>query len=219
MLKRRLLAALLSAAMLLPLASCGKDKRALEQAVREAQALRDSYESEGSLHLAREAIAAAQCMCGAMYIGYVEDESMTLRDNRVFYETLLKESGAAERFAFVKEIPDERFVSTKMGHELYLIIPRSKSQQVVVNRLALEDMNEYTSDTLYASPFGEPFLLQCNYSDIFSDAQVVITDLHDEHLRWSPFLSLKDGRLQTQAEDGKKVYDFTKYPSDADGDD
>ena len=66
-------------------------------------------------------------------------------------------------------------------------------------------------ETLYSSETGAPIVLQCNYSDLFSDAEIEITDSNGEKLIWRPFISLKDGSVNNQTENGKTILDFTEY--------
>ena len=62
-------------------------------------------------------------------------------------------------------------------------------------------------DTLYTSNVGAPIVLQCNYSDLFSDAEIIITDSEGQTLKWSPFISLRNGKVYNKTEDGK-MYDI-----------
>ena len=139
---------------------------------------------------------------------------LDLEGSRSYYDNMMKESGRMEEFPFMKEIPNRQFVSTDMGHDLYLIIPTDPKAHVTVNQIVLDEENDFSPKAeavLYQSKNGAPFLLQCNYSDIFSDAEIVMTDSKGETLKWSPFISLRNGKVQTDAQDGKKVTDFTAY--------
>ena len=48
---------------------------------------------------------------------------------------------------------------------------------------------------VYEDPACEPFLIQCNISDIFSDVTVELT-YQGETVSFSPYISLKDGSVQ-----------------------
>ena len=47
---------------------------------------------------------------------------------------------------------------------------------------------------IYEDPDCEPFILQCNASDIFADATIQLT-YKNETVEFSPFISLKDGSV------------------------
>ena len=48
---------------------------------------------------------------------------------------------------------------------------------------------------VYEDPVCEPFLIQCNISDIFSDVTVELS-YGGEAVSFSPYISLKDGSVQ-----------------------
>lgn len=76
--------------------------------------------------------------------------------------------------------------------DFYLIIPRYPDMEV---NLLRNDIQTGESDLFYHSLICEPFILQCNASDIFCDVTV---RLHwgESETEFSPFISLKDGTLE-----------------------
>ncbi len=75
--------------------------------------------------------------------------------------------------------------------DYYLVIPRHSGMELSLYRSEL-DGPEPT--LLYHDPDCQPFLLQCNASDIFADAAIRLT-YQGETVEFSPFISLKDGSV------------------------
>jgi hypothetical protein len=59
-------------------------------------------------------------------------------------------------------------------------------------------METMQSSLIYEEPDCQPFILQCNVSDIFADATICLT-YQDQTAEFSPFISLKDGSLDVGA--------------------
>lgn len=234
--KSRFLPLVISTALLLSLCACGKtDKKSSdvsksdtgivskmdvdqENGASSAAGKGGSDEDENgnwSPYVAqRQVLVDEGSMCGVIYLGYAEADVFDLKSNRAYYDNMIEESGYAQDFDFMSHIPDDHFIGTPMGHDVYLIIPTDPNANVAVNYMIYDEEDDFAGrigDILYTNTNGSPFLLQCNYSDIFSDASVVIVDSDGQMLTWSPFLSLRDGKVQKEAEDGKIVYDFTTY--------
>ena len=85
--------------------------------------------------------------------------------------------------------------------DFYLVIPRYAEMG-----LALYQNDLTTSDSVlvYEDPNCRPFILQCNVSDIFSDATIRLS-YQGSTVEFSPFISLKDG----SAEVGEAGLDIT----------
>lgn len=77
------------------------------------------------------------------------------------------------------------------GGDFYLIIPRYTGMKLSLYRNDMETMEPVL---LYDDPDCEPFILQCNASDIFADATVRLS-YGEETAEFSPFISLKDGSV------------------------
>lgn len=86
--------------------------------------------------------------------------------------------------------------------DYYLIIPRYSGMKLSLFRNDLESSEPIL---IYEDPDCEPFLLQCNVSDIFPDATVRLT-YQDHTAEFSPFISLKDGSVDI----GTQGLDLTK---------
>lgn len=97
------------------------------------------------------------------------------------------------------------------GEDIYLIVPTDSDAQLSVYRCELDDTGEMVveSDPLADVSGGAIVVLQCNVSDIIPNALVRITGSSGEVFEFTPYLSLRDGRLGTEG-----VYDFTAYPAD-----
>lgn len=227
--KSRIMAFIVSVAMLVALCSCAESKgnNVSESDSNQSNTASDTISSEENDDSVssteakwnpkvsqRDLLKKKNCLCGVHYVGYSEADMFDMNSNRKYYDNLFAEAGLIQEYPFLKKIPDEQFVSTPLGHDLYIIIPSDPAAHVEVNLMKFDETNGFelkVEDTLYVSDIGAPFVLQCNYSDIFSDAEIFITDSSGQELRWSPFLSLRDGRLDTSSDDGKLVYDFTEY--------
>lgn len=90
--------------------------------------------------------------------------------------------------------------------DYYLIIPRYEGMEL---SLYANDFNTSQSTLFYQETDCQPFILQCNVSDIFPDATIELT-YQGEKVSFSPFISLKDGSLDI----GEHGLDVTK-PSDS----
>ena len=56
------------------------------------------------------------------------------------------------------------------------------------------DVETMDSVLVYEDPDCRPFIIQCNASDIFSDATIQLTH-GEETVEFSPFISLQDGSV------------------------
>ncbi len=209
--KSKLIALLLTAALLMTLVACGKDASGSGDDVSGK-----SKASEWNPDVPdREVLSDEGSMCGVYYVNYDYDAFSGMKKNRKYYNRIFKSADLLKRFSFMKKIPDEYIISTSMGTEIYLIIPADPEAHVDVYELSMEE-DSFTpvrkGTPIYSNQRGVPFVLQCNYGDLFSDAEIVITDSDGQELKWSPFISLKDGTVNNQTDDGKTVYDFTEYP-------
>jgi len=76
--------------------------------------------------------------------------------------------------------------------EYYLVIPRYSNMTVSLYK---NDMQTMDSSLLFEEKECRPFIIQCNVSDIFSDATICLT-YSGETVEFSPFISLKDGTVE-----------------------
>ena len=86
--------------------------------------------------------------------------------------------------------------------DYYLIIPRYADMEV---RLYRNDIETMGTTLIYEEMACRPFILQCNISDIFTDATICLTR-ETETVEFSPYISLEDGSVQV----GDRGVDITK---------
>lgn len=218
--KTKIISVILAAALLLTLAACGKNKGAVSDSDNVTSGKKKSTALDWKPEVPeRELLQTDEYMCGVYYMDYSYEDFSGMKKNRKYYNKIFKSTGTLKKFPFLKSIPDENIVSTPMGAEVYLIIPADSKAKIDVYLMSFdEDMftTQRSEKPIYSSKTGNPIVLQCNYGDLFSDAEIVITDSEGQELIWSPSISLKDGRVNNKAEDGKTVYDFTEYEVDED---
>jgi len=75
--------------------------------------------------------------------------------------------------------------------EYYLVIPRYSNMSLSLYKNDIETMN---SSLIFEEKECRPFIIQCNVSDIFSDATISFT-YNNETIEFSPYISLKDGTV------------------------
>lgn len=111
----------------------------------------------------------------------------------------------AERYLDHDNLPIHYFSSG----DYYLVIPRYAGMS-----LSLFQNDIVTGETVlrFEDPNCQPFILQCNASDIFADAVIRLT-YEGESTEFSPFISLKDGELDI----GPKGLDLTDTKGLGDG--
>lgn len=80
------------------------------------------------------------------------------------------------------------------GEECYLIVPRY-AQDITISSLTMtEDGGTLEKSVIKTSV---PFLLKCNVSDIFSNAEIKF-NYRGKDYKYSPYISLKDGSVVTE---------------------
>ncbi|MBQ2302075.1 MAG: hypothetical protein II254_02380 [Oscillospiraceae bacterium] len=158
-----------------------------------------------------ENLSWGEASCGVAYVGFVEGP---VGDG---YRAILEEQKELmEWYPFVAEIPAERIVETD-GYDLYCIVPASLDYSVKVEEISLPEGTEawepIIGEIIYESKTGEPILLKCNESDIFTNVLVTITTPDGKEKKISPYLSLMDGSLAGINEDESELtaLDFSRY--------
>lgn len=76
--------------------------------------------------------------------------------------------------------------------DYYLVIPRYSGMELSLYK---NDIETSERTLFYRDPDCETFIIQCNVSDIFSDATIQLT-YQGNTVEFSPFISLKDGSLE-----------------------
>ena len=137
---------------------------------------------------------------GVAFIGYVDSESSEV-DLRAYYAG--SETG--------KAYPDLVHAPLYMaeGQELYAIVPPCAAGRITVYASAMNENGQYADDRehpLHSGKPGEPLLLRCNLSEIYSNVLISATDGGGAVL-FRLSLSMENGHLQETAE----VYDFSVY--------
>ena len=139
---------------------------------------------------------------GLAFLGYVDSQSseVDLRDYIMY-------SDAGSKYPFL-------LMSGLLmveGQELYVIVPPDETTSITVYASGVNEWGEYVDDTsmpLGENWPGEPLLLQCNLSEIYSNVLVVVND-GSETITFRPSLSMEDGHLV----EIPGVYDFSIYPN------
>lgn len=145
-------------------------------------------------------IAQSGSAVAIAFIGYVDSES-SKADLRAFVAG--SETG--------KEYPSLSRAPLYMaeGQELYAIIPPNDKGTIIVYPSTITEDGEYADDKsnpLHAGEPGEPLLLRCNLSEIYSNVLITATD-GGGAIDFRPSLSMENGHLQEIA----GVYDFSAY--------
>lgn len=138
---------------------------------------------------------------GLAYIVYVPGDS-TEEDLRTF---LSESSPISYAYDFLVNAP---IVMTE-GQEFYAIVPPCKLGIITIYPSSITYEGEYIDDyenPLYMGQPGEPVLLRCNISDIYSNVLISVSD-GGGAVRFRPSVSLENGRLDHIVE----IYDFTMY--------
>ena len=76
--------------------------------------------------------------------------------------------------------------------DYYLVIPRYSGMELSLYK---NDLETSEPALFYHDPSCEPFIIQCNVSDIFPDATIQLI-YQGTTVEFSPFISLKDGSLE-----------------------
>lgn len=131
-----------------------------------------------------------------------------------FWYKLLRDSGLLEDFEFLRDLPGSQVIQVGGGRDIFLIIPADRFYRVTVTEWSRDEAGGLVGKELYRSSTGAPFLLCCNRTDDFPDAQVFVTGENGTVLDWYPQLNKEDGHLITDSKNGMRIYDFTKYSED-----
>ena len=160
----------------------------------------DKNTEEAAFAALQKKIAQSGSAVAVAFIGYVDSESSEV-DLRAY--TASSETG--------KEYPDLPNAPLYMaeGQELYAIIPPNDKGTITVYPSTITEDGEYADDKsnpLHVGEPGEPLLLRCNLSEIYSNVLIAATD-GGGAMDFRPSLSMENGHLQEIA----GVYDFSTY--------
>ena len=152
-----------------------------------------------SLDALQNKISQNSIAVGVAFIGYVNSES-TEADLRAY----LAGSETGKKYPSLSSAP---LVITE-GQELYAIVPPNKKATITVYPSSVTEDGEYADDRsnpLCIGEPGEPLLLRCNLSEIYSNVLISATD--GGTIDFHPSLSMENGHLQEIT----GVYDFSVY--------
>lgn len=160
----------------------------------------DKNTEEAAFAALQKKISQSGSAVAVAFIGYVDSESSEA-DLRAYVAG--SETG--------KEYPSLSRAPLYMaeGQELYAIIPPHDKGTITVYPSMMTEDGEYADDRnnpLHVGEPGEPLLLRCNLSEIYSNVLIAATDGGGAIL-FRPSLSMENGHLQEIA----GVYDFSTY--------
>jgi hypothetical protein len=160
----------------------------------------DKNTEESAFAALQKKIAQSGSAVAVAFIGYVDSESSEA-DLRAYVAG--SETG--------KEYPSLSSAPLYMaeGQELYAIIPPNDKGTIIVYPSMITEDGEYADDKnnpLHVGEPGEPLLLRCNLSEIYSNVLIAATD-GGGAMDFRPSLSMENGHLQEIA----GVYDFSTY--------
>lgn len=160
----------------------------------------DKNTEETAFAALQKKIAQSGSAVAVAFIGYVDSESSEA-DLRAYVAG--SETG--------KEYPSLSSAPLYMaeGQELYAIIPPNDKGTIIVYPSMITEDGEYADDKsnpLHVGEPGEPLLLRCNLSEIYSNVLIAATD-GGGAMDFRPSLSMENGHLQEIA----GVYDFSTY--------
>lgn len=157
---------------------------------------------ELSLELLQDEIMQSGNKVGLAFLGYVDSQS-----SEVDLHDYLMYSDAGLAYPF---LPMSWLLMVE-GQELYAVVPPDETTSITVYASGVNEWGEYVDDTsipLGENWPGEPLLLQCNLSEIYSNVLIVVND-GSETIAFRPSLSMEDGHLV----EIPGVYDFSIYPN------
>ena len=137
---------------------------------------------------------------GVAFIGYVDSESSEV-DLRAYY------AGSETGKAYPGLVYAPLYMAE--GQELYAIVPPCAAGRITVYASAMNENGQYADDRehpLHSGKPGEPLLLRCNLSEIYSNVLISATDGGGAIL-YRPSISLENGHLAAE----QSVYDFSIY--------
>lgn len=151
-----------------------------------------------------EASSLESATTGVIYLGNYESYEECING--------IKASDDFAEYAFLQDLSEEDFFSASNGTETFAIIPAESAASLCVYELKYDENLDKTQkgELLYQSSQVGPVIVKCNWSDIFPDAQIVITDNDGAVTEFSLQLSMKDGSLEIISDKKDAIKDLTK---------
>lgn len=160
----------------------------------------DKNTEEAAFAALQKKIAQSGSAVAVAFIGYVDSESSEA-DLRAY----VAGSETGKEYPSLSSAP----LCMAEGQELYAIIPPNDKGTIIVYPSMITEDGEYADDKsnpLHVGEPGEPLLLRCNLSEIYSNVLIAATD-GGGAIDFRPSLSMENGHLQEIA----GVYDFSTY--------
>ena len=131
-----------------------------------------SASAKGDIFTQRQILVDEDCICGVIFLGYVDGEKY-LADDEEYRMQVLENSGYTEEFEFLTEIPSDRIVETDWGAELYCIYPRRADAVVAVNACGYEESEENGYDLVVGEMMFESRSGAPKYPSVITSGLVV----------------------------------------------
>lgn len=160
----------------------------------------DKNTEEAAFAALQKEIAQSGSAVAVAFIGYVDSES-----SEADLRTYVAGSETGKEYPSLSSAP----LYMAEGQELYAIIPPNDKGTIIVYPSMITEDGEYADDKsnpLHVGEPGEPLLLRCNLSEIYSNVLIAVTD-GGGAMDFRPSLSMENGHLQEIA----GVYDFSTY--------
>ena len=185
------------------LAGCGSSPaKNAEKMAEEDIATQESSVADLQLAHLRECIAYEGCEVGIALVAYV-DSQITEDDLKLVVQNCIYGVG----YPFLTDCP----IVMSEGQELYAIVPADENDCITVYSAGITEAGEYEDnkdEVLYQSAPGEPIVLMCNLSEIYSNVLITVGNEDEkEKFEFRPYLSMMDGSVAVQ----EGCYDFTIY--------
>lgn len=197
-----LTACLLTASVALTV-GCSSEKEPETSVTTTTQLQRATTANDSSLSQLRNKVETEDCKVGVAFIGYL-NEHLTKGEILDF----VKESACGKKYDFLCETSAQNIVDA-YGYELFAIVPKSEKGTVTIYEAEMTEDGEYKDlrdRVLYKGKPGEPVILKCNISEVYSNVLVVSVE-NNEITEFRPSLSMRDGRFAS----AQGCYDFSVY--------
>lgn len=144
---------------------------------------------DSPLYQLRDKMRSEDCTVGIAFIDYVDGESTeeALKD-------LVKSSSLCQKYPFFEDCS----LAMTAGQELYAIVPAGEDDCITVFEAGINESGEYADyrdRVIFEGRPGEPLVLRCNVSEVYSNVLVSVGISGDAGFEFRPFLSGMDGSL------------------------
>ena len=208
---KRITAILLALAMMVSFTACGgsETNTATNKPTNSDTTIVDTGKAPDCSQLKQELNSSSEILAVA-YLGTYENHANYSNFSEI--KSFIANSDTAADYPFLNDINESHFVKTD-GGELYCLVPAGDDTSITIYEFLFDD-DTYSAemgDMLYNSADGQPVLVMCNQSDIFSNVFVEVIDSDDNFIGFNPFLSGVDNRIEQPYDGDFTVYDFSRY--------